>query len=111
MTGTNANGGTSGFSPEMVATINRAYEDATARLSIQAAHSDRRAILAKCIMELAQNGENDEHQLRDKAMAAVKRADLIRQRAHRLWEEEGRPSGRSDEHWRRAEADLGGSAE
>ncbi|TCK31001.1 DUF2934 family protein [Ancylobacter aquaticus] len=26
----------------------------------------------------------------------------IRQRAHALWEAEGRPEGRSDDHWRRA---------
>lgn len=28
--------------------------------------------------------------------------EAIRQRAHELWEAEGRPEGRSDDHWRRA---------
>lgn len=30
----------------------------------------------------------------------------IRERAHRLWEEEGRPEGRSEEHWREAERQV-----
>jgi hypothetical protein len=30
----------------------------------------------------------------------------IRERAHRLWEEEGRPEGRELEHWREAERQL-----
>jgi len=30
----------------------------------------------------------------------------IRQRAHELWEGEGRPEGRSDEHWERATAEV-----
>jgi len=29
-------------------------------------------------------------------------AERIRQRAHELWEQEGRPQGRQDEHWARA---------
>jgi hypothetical protein len=32
--------------------------------------------------------------------------DRIRERAHRLWEEEGRPSGRHSEHWQRACAEI-----
>ena len=32
----------------------------------------------------------------------------IRERAHQLWEEEGRPEGRADEHWARARAELAG---
>ena len=28
----------------------------------------------------------------------------VRDRAHQLWEEEGRPEGQSEEHWRRAAA-------
>ncbi|GLK74508.1 DUF2934 domain-containing protein [Ancylobacter dichloromethanicus] len=31
------------------------------------------------------------------------REDRIRERAHRLWEDEGRPEGRADAHWFRAE--------
>ena len=27
---------------------------------------------------------------------------LIRARAHQLWEQEGRPDGRADDHWREA---------
>lgn len=34
------------------------------------------------------------------------REQRIRERAHRIWEEEGRPEGREDEHWRRAEREI-----
>ena len=34
------------------------------------------------------------------------REDLIRQRAHAIWESEGCPDGRHEEHWARAEADV-----
>lgn len=37
--------------------------------------------------------------------------DGITARAHRIWEEEGRPDGRADEHWRRAEQELRGDAD
>jgi hypothetical protein len=30
----------------------------------------------------------------------------IRQRAHSIWEQEGRPSGRADAHWAMASAEL-----
>lgn len=30
------------------------------------------------------------------------REDRIRERAHRIWEEEGRPLGRHEQHWHRA---------
>jgi len=33
--------------------------------------------------------------------------DRIRARAHQIWEEEGRPEGRSDEHWERAKIEVG----
>lgn len=32
--------------------------------------------------------------------------ERVRQRAHEIWESEGRPEGRHDEHWRRARAEL-----
>jgi len=32
--------------------------------------------------------------------------EKIASRAERLWEEEGRPEGKADEHWRRAEEEL-----
>lgn len=35
------------------------------------------------------------------------REDRIRQRAHELWEEQGRPEGRHDEHWRQASSEIG----
>jgi Protein of unknown function (DUF2934) len=38
-------------------------------------------------------------------------ADLherIKRRAYLLWEQEGRPEGRADEHWLRAEAEVAG---
>ena len=34
------------------------------------------------------------------------RNELIRSRAHEIWEEEGRPEGHAEEHWRQAEAEL-----
>jgi hypothetical protein len=33
--------------------------------------------------------------------------EQIRARAYQIWEEEGRPHGRHDEHWRRAAEELG----
>jgi hypothetical protein len=30
--------------------------------------------------------------------------DRVRTRAHRLWEQDGRPEGRAEEHWHRAAA-------
>lgn len=33
-------------------------------------------------------------------------AERIRQRAHELWEQEGRPQGRQDEHWARARGEI-----
>lgn len=32
---------------------------------------------------------------------------LVRERAYAIWEREGRPLGRDDEHWRMAEDELG----
>jgi hypothetical protein len=37
---------------------------------------------------------------------AMNREQRIRQRAYEIWESEGKPHGRDDEHWRRAEADI-----
>jgi len=34
------------------------------------------------------------------------REEKIRERAFRIWEEEGRPHGRHAEHWRRAESEV-----
>ncbi len=36
--------------------------------------------------------------------------ETIRRRAYRLWEEAGRPEGRSDEFWHAARAEIGGEA-
>lgn len=33
-------------------------------------------------------------------------AERVRQRAHEIWESEGRPEGRESDHWSRAEAEL-----
>lgn len=35
-----------------------------------------------------------------------KLADQIADRARQIWEEEGRPDGRAEEHWLRAEAEI-----
>lgn len=37
----------------------------------------------------------------------AERHEQIRQRAHAIWEQEGRPHGREQEHWERAERELG----
>lgn len=34
------------------------------------------------------------------------REDDVRNRAYNLWEQEGRPEGRHDEHWQQAEREL-----
>ncbi|NVP58347.1 DUF2934 domain-containing protein [Mycoplana rhizolycopersici] len=34
------------------------------------------------------------------------RLDLIRRRAHELWEKDGMPEGKHEEHWRHAEQEL-----
>lgn len=39
-------------------------------------------------------------------MTDPKRTELIRERAHRLWEEDGHPEGREADHWARAEAEI-----
>lgn len=38
--------------------------------------------------------------------APVDREDRIRQRAHEIWEREGRPEGQAESHWHRAAQDL-----
>ncbi|MGE5506402.1 MAG: DUF2934 domain-containing protein [Actinomycetota bacterium] len=32
--------------------------------------------------------------------------DMIRERAHHIWEREGRPEGRADDHWQMARTEL-----
>ena len=34
--------------------------------------------------------------------------ELIRRRAYALWEKEGRPAGRHDDHWQRASKEMHG---
>lgn len=36
--------------------------------------------------------------------------ERIRERAHRIWEEEGRPHGRDWEHWERARREIEGTS-
>lgn len=36
--------------------------------------------------------------------------DLIRRRAHEIWEAEGRPEGREARHWAQAEAEMNAPA-
>lgn len=38
---------------------------------------------------------------------AEDRDQEIRERAYRIWQDEGEPSGRDQDHWSRAEAELG----
>jgi hypothetical protein len=39
-------------------------------------------------------------------MAGWWHEDRTRKRAHEIWEREGRPEGKSEEHWFRAEAEI-----
>lgn len=39
-------------------------------------------------------------------MAETEREQQIRERAHAIWEEEGRPEGRDAEHWERAGREI-----
>ncbi|MBP1804634.1 DUF2934 domain-containing protein [Rubellimicrobium aerolatum] len=36
----------------------------------------------------------------------IHRDDRVRERAHAIWESEGRPEGRHEEHWRRAVEEI-----
>lgn len=36
------------------------------------------------------------------------RTDLIKQRAYAIWEKEGRPHGKDEEHWRQASEEMHG---
>jgi Protein of unknown function (DUF2934) len=38
--------------------------------------------------------------------ATMNEEDRVRQRAHEIWEQEGRPEGRQEEHWRQAAAEI-----
>lgn len=38
------------------------------------------------------------------------REEQIRQKAYRIWQEEGEPEGREHEHWERAQQEFGGDA-
>ena len=39
------------------------------------------------------------------------REEKIRERAHRMWEEEGRPEGRAADHWQRAAREVEGRSQ
>ncbi len=39
------------------------------------------------------------------------REQHIRERAHAIWEQEGRPEGRHDEHWQQASREIGEAAD
>ncbi len=38
------------------------------------------------------------------------KVERVKAKAHEIWEREGRPEGRSEEHWRRAEAEVDAEA-
>jgi hypothetical protein len=38
----------------------------------------------------------------------IDRSDLIKQRAYAIWEREGRPHGKHEEHWRKAAEEMHG---
>ena len=39
-------------------------------------------------------------------MAGYWHEQKVRERAYQIWESEGRPEGKSDEHWARAQAEI-----
>ena len=39
---------------------------------------------------------------------AAEMDERVRQRAYQLWEQEGRPEGQAEHHWRQAEAEVAG---
>ena len=41
-------------------------------------------------------------------MADADLHERIQRRAYALWEQEGRPEGQADDHWRQAEAEVAG---
>jgi hypothetical protein len=48
------------------------------------------------------------HAGRGHKMADAKIKERVRRRAYLLWEQEGRPEGHAEYHWRRAEAEVTG---
>jgi hypothetical protein len=94
------------FSPDTVASINKAYEDALDELGLQTTHADRRVRLGQILCDLARSGETDPVRLRESAVRAMKRFDWIRHQAHELWEAENRPHGRDQDHWVQAEREF-----
>ena len=59
------------FTPEAVASINRAYAEAVDAIGGKELHPELRSKLAAHIMFLARNGETDERRLRDLSVIAV----------------------------------------
>ena len=44
-------------------------------------------------------------------MTPINREDSVRERAHRIWEREGRPEGGHDQHWRQAQQEISAEEE
>lgn len=64
-------GSPSVFTPEMTATINRAYAEACDIIAAEANAERLRPELARCMMDLARNGEKDEGRLCSLSVLAV----------------------------------------
>jgi hypothetical protein len=54
----------------------------------------------------SENSEQESANANDALEAIHDRAQLIAERAYALWENDGRPDGRDQEYWFRAEAEL-----
>lgn len=67
------------FTPDRAASINRVYEKALAAIGGDTAHGDRRAALARHIMDLAREGELDEDRLRLRALNSLMNGAVDRQ--------------------------------
>lgn len=73
------------------------YVVSTTMLATQGAIETRKLVsLARLNMNIAEG------------LLSGQRNRMIQERAYQIWEEEGRPEGREQEHWLRAEAEISG---
>jgi hypothetical protein len=59
-----------------------------------------------CVRDLKSDAEKRLCPDEERRMRSADRQRRIEQRAHQIWEAEGRPHGKHDEHWHRAEQEI-----
>jgi hypothetical protein len=107
----------SAFEPELIASMTAAYEKALCVLQLADRQDQITELVAKKIIEVAQLGETDPERISILALeglgiapqseeAAKAMQQRIRERAYEIWEELGRPEGRADQHWLKAESEI-----